>query len=88
MKSHQLKIDMPDGKWMVDIFSESHDNGVYDLVAPTNETEVKLEENHMYGLRYNLTGPENTPFTIYLDDKVLAEGHLDKTERLSGRGVL
>ena len=58
-----LKITMSEGKWLVDIFSQANDSGVYGLIHP------------------------NT-FEIELDDEVLAEGELDKSEAASGSGVV
>ncbi len=34
-----LKITMSDGKWLVDIFSQANDSGVYDLIQPKDVTE-------------------------------------------------
>jgi len=86
--TQSLKITMSDGKWLVDIFSQANDSGVYDLIHPNNTTEVDLNEGEMYGFRYSLQGKAGTSFKIELDDKVLAEGEIDKTEAASGRGVV
>ena len=83
-----LKITMPEGKWLVDIFSQANDSGVYDLIHPNTSTEVSLNEGEMYGFRYSLQGKAGTTFKIELDDEVLAEGDIDKTETVSGSGVV
>lgn len=86
--SKTLKIDMTDGNWMVDIFSQAGDSGQYDLISPNTSTQVTLKEGEMYGFRYSLKAKEGTHFRILLDDLVLAEGEIDKTEILTGNGVL
>ena len=83
-----LKITMSEGKWLVDIFSQANDSGVYDLIHPNDVTEVSLNEGEMYGFRYSLQGKPGTFFKIALDDDVLAEGEIDKSEVASGSGVL
>ncbi|MCU7555476.1 hypothetical protein OCL06_12845 [Alteromonas sp. ASW11-19] len=88
MNQHELRIEMNDGKWMVDIFTDKNDDGVFDLISPNTSTEVALAEEHMYGFRYNLSAPANTGFKIFLDDKVIAEGEVDDSGMLTGRGVL
>lgn len=83
-----LKITMSDGKWLVDIFSQANDSGVYDLIHPNNVTDVSLNEGEMYGFRYSLQGKPGTTFKIELGDDVLAEGEIDKAETASGSGVV
>ncbi|BFT31276.1 hypothetical protein D210916BOD24_24520 [Alteromonas sp. D210916BOD_24] len=83
-----LMIDMSDGKWMVDVFSQANDSGVYDLIFPNTSTQVSLKESELYGFRYSLNAKQGTAFRILLDDIVLAEGEIDKTEMLTGNGVL
>ncbi|MBT3136790.1 hypothetical protein KL866_17150 [Alteromonas sp. ALT199] len=83
-----LKITMSDGKWLVDIFSQANDCGVYDLIHPNNVTDVSLNEGEMYGFRYSLQGKPGTTFKIELGDDVLAEGEIDKAETASGSGVV
>ena len=83
-----LKITMSDGKWLVDIFSQANDSGVYDLIHPNNVTDVSLNEGEMYGFRYSLQGTPGTTFKIELGDDVLAEGEIDKAETASGSGVV
>lgn len=83
-----LKITMSEGKWLVDIFSQANDSGVYDLIYPNTSTEVSLNEGEMYGFRYSLQGKAGTTFKIELDDEVLAEGDIDKSETASGSGVV
>lgn len=82
-----LKITMSEGKWLVDIFSQANDSGVYDLIHPNTFAEVSLNEGEMYGFRYSLHGKAGTSFKIELDDEVLAEGEIDKSEA-SGSGVV
>ncbi|CAB9495078.1 MULTISPECIES: hypothetical protein [Alteromonas] len=83
-----LKITMSDGKWLVDIFSQANDSGVYDLIHPNDVTDVSLNEGEMYGFRYSLQGKPGTTFKIELGDDVLAEGEIDKSEATSGSGVV
>ena len=83
-----LKITMSEGKWLVDIFSQANDSGVYDLIHPNTSTEISLNEGEMYGFRYSLQGKAGTTFNIELDDEVLAEGDIGKTETASGSGVV
>ncbi len=83
-----LKITMSDGKWLVDIFSQANDSGVYDLIHPNDVTDVSLNEGEMYGFRYSLQGKPGTTFKIELGDEVLAEGEIDKSEATSGSGVV
>ncbi|GFD71989.1 hypothetical protein ACI7YQ_14945 [Alteromonas marina] len=83
-----LKITMSEGKWLVDIFSQTNDSGVYDLIHPNDVTEVSLNEGEMYGFRYSLQGKPDTTFKIELGDDVLAEGDIDKSEAASGSGVV
>ena len=83
-----LKITMSDGKWLVDIFSQANDSGVYDLIHPNDVTEVSLNKGEMYGFRYSLQGKPGTTFKIELGDEVLAEGEIDKSEATSGSGVV
>ena len=83
-----LKITMSDGKWLVDIFSQANDSGVYDLIHPNDVTDVSLNEGEMYGFRYSLQGKAGTTFKIELGDDVLAEGEIDKAETASGSGVV
>jgi len=83
-----LKIIMSDGKWLVDIFSQANDSGVYDLIHPNDVTEVSLNTGEMYGFRYSLQGKPGTTFKIELGDEVLAEGEIDKSETASGSGVV
>tara|TARA_B100000929_G_scaffold50271_2_gene36622 strand:+ start:2735 stop:3004 length:270 start_codon:yes stop_codon:yes gene_type:complete len=83
-----LKITMPDGKWLVDIFSQANDSGVYDLIHPNGVTDVSLNEGEMYGFRYSLQGKPGTSFKIELDNEVLAEGEIDNSETASGSGVV
>ena len=83
-----LKITMSDGKWLVDIFSQANDSGVYDLIHPNDVTEVSLNKGEMYGFRYSLQGKPGTTFKIELGDEVLAEGEIDKSETASGSGVV
>jgi hypothetical protein len=64
------------------------DSGVYDLIHPNTFAEVSLNEGEMYGFRYSLHGKAGTSFKIELDDEVLAEGELDKSEAASGSGVV
>lgn len=88
MVQRQLKIEMSEGNWMVDVFNKGDDSGVYDLIAPTSETTLELDSEHMHGFRYSLTGPQGTAFKIKLDDTVIAEGSIDSTETESGSGVI
>lgn len=83
-----LKITMSEGKWLVDIFSQANDSGVYDLIHPNTFAEVSLNEGEMYGFRYSLHGKAGTSFKIELDDEVLAEGDIDESEAASGSGVV
>jgi len=83
-----LTITMPEGKWLVDIFSQANDSGVYDLIHPNDVTEVSLNEGEMYGFRYSLQGKPGTTFKITLGNDVLAEGEIDKSEAASGSGVV
>ena len=83
-----LKIIMLEGKWLVDIFSQANDSGVYDLIHPNDATEISLNEGEMYGFRYSLQGKPGTSFKVVLDDDVLAEGVIDKSEAASGSGVI
>ena len=71
MSQQVLKIEMPEGKWVVDVFNKSGDSGEYDLIHPNTQVKLALADE-MHGFRYNLTGPEGTPFAIYLDDTVIA----------------
>lgn len=83
-----LKITMSEGTWLVDIFSQANDSGVYDLIHPNSETELALNEGEMYGFRYSLQGKPGTAFQIELGDDILVEGEIDKSEAASGSGVL
>ncbi len=87
MSQQLLRIEMPEGKWVVDIFDKSGDSGEYDLIHPKTQVKLALADE-MHGFRYNLTGPEGTPFAIYLDDMVIAEGTVDKSQNLNGTGIL
>lgn len=83
-----LKITMPEGKWMVDVFSQANDSGEFDLVHPNTSTEISFNEGEMYGFRYSVSGKQGTKFTIELDDIVLVEGEIDKSETAKGSGVI
>ncbi len=88
MRHHKLRIDIPRGTWMVDVIAETNDNGVYDLVYPHKEADVALHEEHLYGFEYNISAPENTPFSLYIDDEVLHEGVVGKSNVARGSGIL
>ncbi len=88
MKQCKLSIEMDEGKWLVDVFTKDQDDGKYELIAPNQSTEVTLDPEHMHGFRYHLTASARTPFKIKLDDKVLAEGEIDDSGMVEGRGVL
>lgn len=45
MSQQVLKIEMPEGKWVVDVFNKSGDSGEYDLIHPN--TQVKLSLIHI-----------------------------------------
>lgn len=83
-----LKITMPEGKWMVDIFSKTNDSGQFDLVHPNTCAEISVNGGEMYGFRYSVSGKQGTQFTIELDDMVLVEGEIDKSETAKGSGVI
>lgn len=83
-----LKITMPEGKWMVDVFSQANDSGEFDLVHPNTSAEISFNEGEMYGFRYSISGKQGTKFTIELDDIVLVEGEIDKSETAKGSGVI
>lgn len=86
--THTLRIDMNAGTWMVDVVAENNDDGVIDLIHPKTETEVHLKEDHLYGYDYSVTGPEGTPFAIYLDDNLLTDGVINETGLHRGSGVI
>lgn len=88
MKQCTLSIKMDEGKWLVDVFTRERDDGVYELIAPKQSTEISLDPEQMYGFRYHLTAAARTPFSIRLDDTVLAEGEVDDSGMVEGRGVL
>lgn len=88
MKQRTLSIKMDEGKWLVDVFTRERDDGVYELIAPKKSKEVSLDPEQMYGFRYHLTASARTPFTISLDDTVLAEGEVDESGMAEGRGVI
>ena len=83
-----LKITMSEGKWLVDIFSHANDSGVYASLHLNTSAACTLNEGEMYGFRYSLHGKAGTSFKIELDDEVLAEGEIDKSEAASGSGVV
>ena len=88
MKDSILKIEMAQGNWLVDVFSQTADTGVYDLISPSKETTVRLREEEIYGFKYNITAPNKTAFKLYLDDTVIAEGQVGSEGAVSGRGVI
>lgn len=88
MKQHQLTIDIADGKWVVDVFSTTGDDGKFDLIAPAKEAALLLKDNTLYGFSYHISAPAMTSYTICLDDTVLAEGMVDDSGINEGRGVL
>lgn len=88
MKQSTLTIKMDEGKWLVDVFANDRDDGVYELIAPSQSTEVSLDPEHMYGFRYHITAAAMTPFTIKLDDVVLVESETDENGMAEGRGII
>ncbi|MEW9797156.1 hypothetical protein [Alteromonas sp. CYL-A6] len=88
MKQHELSIDIQGGHWVVDIFEQRLDDGVYDLIAPATATTLRLDDNTLYGFRYHITAPALTTYKVCLDDTVLAEGVVDDSGLADGRGVL
>lgn len=88
MNQHHLAIEITGGRWVVDVFSTRGDSGRYDLIAPEASTTLQLEEGTLYGFSYHITASAMTPFTIRLDETVLAEGVVDDSGIADGRGVL
>ncbi|RDV29001.1 hypothetical protein DXV75_00595 [Alteromonas aestuariivivens] len=73
---------------MVDVYKESNDNGVYELVYPVKEASISLQKDHLYGFDYNIAAPKQTPFKLFLDDEVLVEGKVGESGYVRGSGVL
>ncbi len=83
-----LKIDIPEGRWTVDVFSQGQDSGQYELIHPQKEAQIELEENTMYGFNYSISAPQGTRYAIYMDDKRLIEGEVDNTQIARGSSVI
>ena len=83
-----LSIEIAHGRWMLDVIAEHDDDGVFDLVYPNKEAVIKVEENHMYGLEYNISAPPKTEFKIYLDGELLLDATVDKTGICRGSSVI
>ncbi len=88
MKVSTLKIDIPQGRWTVDVFSQGQDSGQYELIHPQKEAQIDLKENTMYGFNYNISAPEGTQYAIYMDDKRLIEGVVDNTQIARGNSII
>ncbi|MCW8091791.1 hypothetical protein [Alteromonas sp. ASW11-130] len=83
-----LKIDIQDGRWTVDIFSQGQDSGQYELIYPQREAQVELSENNMYGFNYSISAPKGTRYAIYLDEKRLIEGEVNESQVARGNSVI
>ena len=88
MREKQLSIDIERGNWLVDVIDEHIDDGIYELVSPVRSTTLHLHEDHIYGFQYSIVGKKNSPFTIKLNDEVLAEGRIGESGIKRGRGIL
>lgn len=87
MRKSTLRIDIPKGTWMVDLYAERNDNGVYDLVHPSTRAEVKLKDHRVYGFEYNICAPAQTPYKLFLNDAVLIEGTVGHSRYARGNGI-
>ena len=73
---------------MLDVIAERDDDGVFDVVYPHKEAVIKIKENHMYGLEYNISAPPETNFKIYLDGDLLLDAIVDQTGISRGSSVI
>lgn len=83
-----LSIDIAHGRWMLDVIAEHDDDGVFDLVYPNKDAVIKVNEDHMYGLEYNISAPEGTDFKIFLDGELILDGKVDKTGISRGSSII
>ncbi|MBU2979474.1 hypothetical protein [Alteromonas sp. C1M14] len=88
MLEKHLSIEITKGTWMLDVVAERNDDGVYDLVYPKKEATIHVKEDHMYGLEYNISAPEGTPFKIVLDGEMLLDSQVDHTGICRGSCVI
>ncbi|NMH59281.1 hypothetical protein [Alteromonas ponticola] len=83
-----LRIDIQEGRWTVDVFSQGADSGQYELIYPERESSIELNENTMYGFNYSIAAPKGTRYAIYMDDKRLIEGEVDDSQLAKGSSVI
>ena len=88
MREKRLSIEILNGTWMLNVVAEANDDGVYEVIHPNKESMLHLAEEHMYGLEYNISAPENTAFTVKLDDEILLEGVVNHTGVSRGNTVI
>ncbi|QJR80084.1 hypothetical protein CA267_004475 [Alteromonas pelagimontana] len=88
MVERTLKLEINDGTWMVNITTDSNDDGKYELLHPAKEAVVNISDEHMQGFDYSIAAHEGTPYKLLLDDIVLAEGAVNGGGVARGSGVV